>query len=102
MVSTVQDIALPEVRSSALSIQLLIESSGAALAPLIAGLIADQSSLKTSFLVICLTAWVLCAGFYLLALITIPKDTARLRQEMRQRAEAEQQLTLAEPAPSGD
>ena len=101
MISTVQDIALPEVRSSSLSIQLLIESSGAALAPLLAGVIADQSSLKTSFLVICLTAWALCAGFYLLALFTVPKDTARLRQQMRQRAETEQQLQ-AEPAASGD
>jgi MFS family permease len=101
MISTVQDIALPEVRSSSLSIQLLIESSGAALAPLLAGVIADQSSLKTSFLVICLTAWALCAAFYLLALFTVPKDTAHLREQMRQRAETEQRLQ-AEPAASGD
>jgi MFS transporter, Spinster family, sphingosine-1-phosphate transporter len=96
MISTVQDIALPEVRSSSLSIQLLIESSGAALAPLIAGAIADQSSLKTSFLMICLTAWALCAVFYVLALFTIPKDTARLRLLMRQRAASETQLQSGE------
>ena len=96
MVSTVQDIALPEVRSTSLSVQLLIESSGAALAPLLAGWIADQSTLKTSFLVICLTAWVLCAVFYMLALFTIPKDTAHLRQQMRQRAERERQLHAGE------
>jgi MFS transporter, Spinster family, sphingosine-1-phosphate transporter len=96
MISTVQDIALPEVRSSSLSIQLLIESSGAALAPLLAGLIADQSSLKTSFLVICLSAWALCAAFYVLALFTIPKDTARLRLLMRERAASETQLQSGE------
>jgi len=98
MVSTVQDIALPEVRSTSLSIQLLIESSGAALAPLLAGWIADQSSLKTSFLVICLTAWALCAAFYMLALFTIPKDTAHLREQMRQRAEQERQIHSDEGA----
>ena len=45
VISTVYDITLPEVRSTALSIQSFIESAGAALSPLIAGLIADRSSL---------------------------------------------------------
>jgi MFS family permease len=89
MIATVQDIALPEVRSTSLSVQLLIESSGAALAPLLAGWIADQSTLKTSFLVICSVAWFLCAMSYVLALFTVPRDTAHLRQQMQARAQEE-------------
>ncbi len=92
VISTVHDVTLPEVRSTALSIQYLIESSGAALAPLMAGLIADQSSLKTAFLVICVTAWVLCSIFYAGVAYFVPRDIATLRQQMRQRADEERSL----------
>jgi len=40
VVSTVYDITLPEVRSTALSIQYFMENFGAAMAPLLAGFIA--------------------------------------------------------------
>ena len=43
VISTVYDITLPEVRSTALSIQYFIEDVGAALAPLMAGIIAADS-----------------------------------------------------------
>ncbi len=66
VVSTVYDVSLPEVRSTALAIQYLIESSGAALAPSIAGLIADQTSLKSAFLIICVSTWMLCGIFFAL------------------------------------
>jgi MFS family permease len=89
VISSVYDITLPEVRSTALSVQYLIESSGAALAPLIAGLIADQSSLKTSFLIICISAWILCGLFFALVAKYIPHDIEILREQMRQRAEEE-------------
>ena len=92
VISTVHDVTLPEVRSTALSIQYLIESSGAALAPTLAGMIADQSSLKTSFLVICVAAWILCGIFFLAVTLVIPKDINLLRQQMRQRAEQERAL----------
>jgi MFS transporter, Spinster family, sphingosine-1-phosphate transporter len=90
VVSTVHDVTLPEVRSSALSIQYLIESFGAAFAPAIAGLIADNSSLKTSFLVICISTWLICGVFYLMVALVVPRDVASLRAQMRERAEAEQ------------
>jgi fucose permease len=66
VVATVYDVTLPEVRSTALSVQYFIESSVAALAPGIAGLIADQTSLKTAFLLICVTTWILCGVFFAL------------------------------------
>ena len=92
VVSIVHDVTVPEVRSSALSIQYLIESSGAALAPFLAGLIADQSNLKTAFLVICVTAWILCGIFYLLVALVVPADVAALRRQMRERADQERAL----------
>ncbi len=89
VVSTVHDVTLPEVRSSALSIQYLIESSGAAFAPTLAGLIADHYNLKTAFLIICVFTWLICGVFYLAVALVIPRDVAKLRGEMRARAEQE-------------
>ncbi|MGC8827185.1 MAG: MFS transporter [Anaerolineae bacterium] len=89
VISTVFDITLPEVRSTAMSIQLFIESAGAALAPLMAGLIAVRASLHDAILLICVSAWVLCAIFFGVAAYLIPRDIATLREQLRQRAEAE-------------
>jgi MFS family permease len=95
VVSTVHDVTLPEVRSTALSIQYFLESIGAAFAPVLAGLIADQSSLKTAFMVICVTAWVLCAIFYAGVAYFVPGDISTLRGQMRERADKERQLQSA-------
>lgn len=89
VISTVYDITLPEVRSTALSIQYFIESSGAALAPLLAGIIAKQSSLQTAILSICVTAWILGSIFLSLTAYLVPRDIAVLRQQMSERAELE-------------
>jgi MFS family permease len=92
VVSTVHDVTLPEVRSTALSVQYFMESSGAALAPSIAGWIADQSSLKTAFLLICVSTWLLCGVFFALVAHYAPHDVNNMRQQMRQRAEQEKAL----------
>ena len=84
--STVFDVTLPEVRSTAAAIQYFIESAGAALAPLIVGMIAVNSSLKNAFLIICISAWVVCSIIFALAAYLIPRDIASLREQMRQRA----------------
>lgn len=97
MVSSVYDITLPEVRSTALAIQLFIENAGAAAAPLLAGLIAVRADLKTALLVLCTSAWILCAIFYAIAAGLIPRDIAVLRAQMRERAEQEKAGT---PAPA--
>jgi MFS family permease len=89
VVSTVYDITLPEVRSTALAIESFIESAGAALAPLIAGLIAVRSSLHNAILLICVSTWVLCAAFFFVAAYLLPTDIHTLRQQMRERAERE-------------
>lgn len=99
VISTVYDITLPEVRSTALSIQYFIESAGAASAPLIVGLIADQTSLKNAFLIICIFTWVLCSLFFFFTSRFINKDIDTLRGEMANRANQErstQQSALGE------
>jgi predicted MFS family arabinose efflux permease len=92
VISTVYDVTLPEVRSTALSVQYLIESSGAALSPWIAGIIADKTSLESAMLMICVATWILCSVFFALVAYFVPHDASVLREQMRQRAEAEQGL----------
>ncbi|MGC8856618.1 MAG: MFS transporter [Anaerolineae bacterium] len=86
VVSTVYDVTVPEVRSTAQAVEYFIENAGAAFAPLLAGILADAFSLKTAILTICLTAWALCFFFYLGALFTVDADIRALRGQMAQRA----------------
>ncbi len=90
MIASVYDITLPEVRSTALAIQLFIENIGAATAPLLAGIIADKASLSTAMLLICTSTWVICSIFYGVAAYLIPRDIAVLREQLKERAELEQ------------
>jgi MFS family permease len=89
VLSTVYDVTLPEVRSTAVAVQYFIESAGAALAPTIAGIIADRSSLGDAILLICVSTWLLCGAFFAVVGFLIPQDIATLRREMRERAELE-------------
>jgi MFS family permease len=87
VLSTVYDITLPEVRSTALAVEQFIESIGAAFAPWLAGLIAVRASLQTAILAICLVAWVLGGMVLALAAVWVPRDIATLRHQLGQRAE---------------
>jgi MFS family permease len=89
VIATVYDITLPEVRSTALAIQYFIENGGAALAPLMAGIIARSFSLHAAILTICVSAWILGAIFLAVTATLVPHDIATLRQQMRARAEVE-------------
>ncbi len=89
VISTVYDITLPEVRSTALAIQYFIENAGAALAPLLAGLIAVRSSLHQAILIICVSAWVICSLLLAVTAYLVPQDIQRLRRQLRERAQAE-------------
>jgi len=91
--STVNDVALPEIRSSALAIQYFVESSGAALAPLMTGIIADAlreannpKPRQTAILIICISAWALCGIFYLITTRYINRDIEDLHQKLSARA----------------
>ena len=89
VISTVHDITLPEVRSTALSIQYFIENAGAALAPLLAGLIAVQASLHSAILIISISAWALGAILLGVTAYLVPEDIHDLHQELEERAEFE-------------
>ncbi|MGD1995525.1 MAG: MFS transporter [Anaerolineae bacterium] len=92
VISTVYDVALPEVRSTAMAIHHFIESAGAALAPWLAGLIAVRSSLHDAILLICVAAWVLCAILLAFAAYLVPRDIQTLRSQLRRRARLEQAM----------
>jgi MFS family permease len=91
IISTVYDITPPEVRSTVLAVQYFIENGGAALAPLMGGILAKYTSLHQAILVICVTAWILGAIFLALTAKYVPEDIASLRHQMRERAELERQ-----------
>jgi MFS family permease len=98
VISTVYDITLPEVRSTALAIQYFIENGGAALSPLLAGILATASgSLGYSILVICTAAWVLAALFLAFTARYVPVDIHTLREQMRERADLERAQQAAQP-----
>jgi len=85
--STVFDISLPEVRSSAQAVEYFIENSGAALAPSIAGaIILSTGNMQFSILTVCISAWVLCFLLYLGALFFVDKDIQSLHTELASRA----------------
>ena len=88
VIATVYDVTVPEVRSTAQAVEYFFENGGAAFAPLLGGIIADATNLKTAIMLICITAWGLCFLFYLGALFTIDKDTHGLRAQMAERAKA--------------
>lgn len=85
VISTVFDITLPEVRSTAQSVEYFIENIGAASAPLLAGIIADATNLETAILTICITAWLLCFVFYVGVGFFIEKDIASLQHKLATR-----------------
>ena len=98
VISTVYDVTLPEVRSTAQAIQSFIESAGSALAPVIAGVIAMRWSLHDAILWICLSTWILCAIFFAVAAYLVPRDVQTLRGQMQERAARERALQERQPA----
>jgi len=86
VVATVYDVTVPEVRATAQSVEYFIENSGAAFAPIIAGIISDAFNMGTAILWVSISAWVLCFFFYLGAFFFIDGDIESLRNEMAERA----------------
>jgi MFS family permease len=92
IISTIYDVTLPEVRSTANAVQNFIESIGSAAAPLIAGIIADATSVGNAILVISLSSWALCFLFILGAILLIPRDIKTMHQQLADRAAAEKSV----------
>jgi MFS family permease len=96
VISTVYDITLPEVRSTAIAIQYFIENGGAALAPLLAGIIAVRSSLQEAILIICVVAWLLGAIILAFTIRYITTDIQTLRDQLSERALHEKEIAERE------
>ena len=87
--STVFDISLPEIRSSAQAVEYFIENSGAALAPTLAGAIAFSTGSKQfAITVVCISAWVICFFLYLGALFFVDNDIKSLHAQLAERAKS--------------
>ena len=89
VLSTIYDLTLPEIRSSANAVESLIENAGATVAPLVAGIVADAFSLKDAIIILCTSTWLLCFFFFLFVIAWIPKDIEKLRKVMAERAAEE-------------
>jgi MFS family permease len=91
VIATVYDVTMPEVRSTAQAVEYFIENFGAAFAPLIAGIIADATNLKTAILTLCIISWIICFFLYLGALFVINGDIQSLRKQLANRANLEKE-----------
>jgi MFS family permease len=102
VLSTIYDITVPEIRSTANAVEAFIESIGAATAPIITGYIIDgleksgAAKPRTSaMLIICLSAWLLCFFFFLFTIFLVPKEIDKMHKELARRAEADKVGTQA-------
>lgn len=87
VISTIFDICLPEVRSSAQAVEYFVENTGAALAPAIAGAIALAAGSKQyAIMVVSISAWLLCFVLYLGVLFFVEKDIKSLHATLAERA----------------
>ena len=81
------DVVEPELRSSAASFQAFFENIGSSSAPAIAGYLASVYGLGDALLWIGFLTWLLCFVFFTLLALRIPKDAARLRSLLKERAQ---------------
>jgi len=86
VLSSFYDVTEPEIRATTNAVQNFVEFGGSALAPLLAGIIADRSSLGYAILLICTVAWVACFAFFIFAGRYIPKDIEDLKKTLKARA----------------
>jgi len=82
-----QGVTPPELRATAFSMTTFIESGFAALVAIVAGSLADKIGLSEAMIWTIPFPWIICAIVFSLFYITYPKDSAKLRQQMAERAE---------------
>ena len=83
--TSVYDVVLPEMRSTATSIQYFLGNIGSAFAPLLAGAISQVYSLKVAILVISLSAWMITAVILSFSLRNFRSDWEKMRKNLRER-----------------
>ncbi len=83
--TSVYDVVIPEVRSSATSVQYFLGNLGSAFAPLLAGAISAISSLQTAMLSISLSAWLITAVILGIGIYFFPADVRTMRKQLADR-----------------
>lgn len=83
--TSVYDVVLPELRSTATSIQYFLGNLGSAFAPLLAGMISQRYSLKTALLMIGVTAWLVTAAVLAVATLYFIQDGKEMRRALEVR-----------------
>lgn len=86
VVTTIQDITEPEVRSTAHAMLGIAEQSGSALAPLLVGIIAVGRTLQFGLLVVAGLGFVLSSTLLLISSAVVARDILRFRSRMAERA----------------
>ncbi|MGQ9908080.1 MAG: spinster family MFS transporter [Candidatus Flexifilum sp.] len=87
VVASIHEIAVPEVRSTALAFQYFVENIGAAAAPFIVGVLSTAAGLPSAILIVCLSTYALCLVFLIAAAWVSPADFLALRQDMARRSQ---------------
>ena len=82
-----QGVTPPELRATAFSMTTFIESGFAALVGIVAGSLGDKIGLTKAMVWTIPFPWIICALVFSLFYITYPKDSAKLRHQMAERAE---------------
>ncbi|KAA3660720.1 MAG: MFS transporter [Chloroflexi bacterium] len=82
-----QGVTPPELRASAFSIVTFIENGFTALAAFLAGSLADSIGLTNALVWTIPFPWIICASIFTLFYFTYPRDSAKLRALMAQRAQ---------------
>ncbi|MBO3800403.1 MAG: MFS transporter [Candidatus Brockarchaeota archaeon] len=83
--ASLQDISLPEVRSTTHSIQVFVENVGSGFAPLITGYLADTVGLEWGMVMIITITWSICAFVLTATFLTLPKDIQWKRAKLAER-----------------
>ena len=81
-----QGVTPPELRSVAYSVVAIIENGFSALVAIFAGWLADQIGLTEAMVWTIPVPWVVCALIFTAFYFTYPRDSAKLRAEMADRA----------------
>lgn len=84
--SSVQDVALPEIRGSAMAMLLFFYNVGSAFAPLLTGYIADLIGLEWGIVTIVNITWSICIVLLSTAAIFISGDIEWKKKVLEERA----------------
>jgi MFS family permease len=83
--TTVYDVVIPEIRSTATSVQYFLGNLGSAFAPLLAGAIAQVYSLGFALLSISLFSWLLSSIILSISAYFLPADQEIMKQKLKDR-----------------